>query len=214
MTTRLILTVSGSDRPGLTRSLADAVLAAGGNWLESHLSRLGGMYVGAVLVEIASDAVAALEAAVRGIDGQGLSVSTVAAGEEPPLDGMRQLGVELVGQDRPGIVREVTRVLANLGVNIEELDTGIENGAWSGERLFRAELRLAIPDAVTVEAVQQALETISGDMMVDFSFARATGPAASSRRFSYFAAIWHGVAMTCNGLLAHQRRNRVRSCAG
>ena len=73
-------------------------------------------------------------------------------------------------QDRPGIVSEVTRVLADLGVNIEELDTGIENGAWSGERLFRANLRVALPVEVEADAVQRALETISGDMMVDFTF--------------------------------------------
>ena len=171
MTTRLILSVSGSDRTGLTRALAEAVLAAGGNWLESHLSRLGGMYVGSVLVEIAPDGVAALETGVRAIDAAGLTVSTVAAGEEPARGTVRELGVELVGQDRPGIVREVTRVLAELGVNIEEMDTGIENGAWSGELLFRATLRVALPEGVDADAVQGALETISGDMMVDFTFA-------------------------------------------
>lgn len=168
--TRLILTVSGSDRPGLTRALAEAVLAAGGNWLESHLSHLGGMYVGAVLVEIAPDAVAALEDGVRAVDGQGLSVTTVAAGEAPAAVAGRELGIELVGQDRPGIVREVTRVLAELGVNIEEIDTGIENGAWSGEQLFRATLRVALPEGAGSDAVQEALEGISGDMMVDFTF--------------------------------------------
>ncbi len=169
MTARIILSVSGSDRPGLTRALADAVLAAGGNWLESHLSRLGGMYVGSVLVEIAPDAVAALEAGARAIDAHGLAVSAVPAGEEPAV-AAPGLGIELVGQDRPGIVSEVTRVLADLGVNIEELDTGIENGAWSGERLFRANLRVALPVEVEADAVQRALETISGDMMVDFTF--------------------------------------------
>ena len=38
-----VLSVVGSDRPGLTKALATAVLSAGGNWLESHLSRLGGL---------------------------------------------------------------------------------------------------------------------------------------------------------------------------
>eukprot|EP01041_Mallomonas_annulata_P034880 gene34880-57733_t len=51
----LILSVIGSDRPGLTQALANAVLSAGGNWLESHLSRLGGLYVGSVRVELAGD---------------------------------------------------------------------------------------------------------------------------------------------------------------
>ena len=53
----MVLSVVGSDRPGLTQALAGAVLAAGGNWLEGHLSRLGGLYVGSVLVELEAAAV-------------------------------------------------------------------------------------------------------------------------------------------------------------
>ena len=52
--TRIVLSVMGSDRPGLTSALSEAVLAAGGNWKEGHLSRLGGLYVGSVLVELES----------------------------------------------------------------------------------------------------------------------------------------------------------------
>jgi glycine cleavage system regulatory protein len=169
MKTRVILSASGSDRPGLTRSLAEAVLAAGGNWLESHLSRLGGRYVGAVLVELDADKLAGFADAIRSVDASGLAVSLVAAGDEPvPAGEMLQL--ELVGQDRPGIVREVTSVLADLGVNIEDFDTGTQNGAWSGERLFRAAARLNIPPGTTSDQVRSALEAISGEIMVDFSF--------------------------------------------
>ena len=74
-------------------------------------------------------------------------------------------------QPRPGIVREVTAVLAGLGVNIEELDTGIENGAWSGERLFRASALVTLPAGMEATAVSDALEAISGEVMVDFTFA-------------------------------------------
>ena len=70
----LVLSVVGSDRPGLTKALAAAVLSAGGNWLESHLSRLGGLYVGSVLVELAADREAALRAAVSAVDVHGLDV--------------------------------------------------------------------------------------------------------------------------------------------
>ncbi|WP_156840479.1 glycine cleavage system protein R [Novosphingobium aquimarinum] len=169
MSVRLILTVSGSDRPGLTRAVADAIFDAGGNWLESHLSRLGGMYVGSVLVEITPDAAGRLERAVQAIDTDGLAVSLVPAGEETPPDGVPLL-IELVGQDRPGIVAELTRLLAGLNVNIEELDTEIEHGAWSGELLFRGKVHAHVPHSSDCEAVRTALETISGDMMVDFTF--------------------------------------------
>jgi len=169
MTTRVILTVLGSDRPGLTQTLADAVLAAGGNWLESHLSRLGGKYVGSVLVELDEVRVASLEAAVQSIDPAGLQVALVPAGEEPAQAGTG-LEVELVGQDRPGIVREVTSVLARIGANIEEFESGAEPGAWSGEPLFRARARITLPPETDADQVRDALEAISGEIMVDFTF--------------------------------------------
>jgi glycine cleavage system regulatory protein len=166
--TQVILVVSGSDRPGLTKALADAVHAAGGNWLESHLSRLGGKYVGSVLVELDEAALPMLEAGVRAVDATGLHVAVVPADQSPETVG-QALTIELVGQDRPGIVREVTTVLATLGVNIETLTTGTERGAWSGESLFRAEATVTLPDGVTRDRVQEALEAISGEVMVDFS---------------------------------------------
>lgn len=172
MTARVILVVSGSDRPGLTKALAEAVHAAGGNWLESHLSRLGGKYVGSVLVELDAAALPALEAQVRAVDVTGLHVALVPA-EAPnkgaPVPDGEALTVELVGQDRPGIVREVTTVLAALGVNIDSLTTGTERGGWSGESLFRAEVRVTLPEGVGRDEVQEVLEGISGEVMVDFT---------------------------------------------
>jgi glycine cleavage system regulatory protein len=166
----MILSAIGPDRPGLTQALAEAVHGAGGNWLESHLSHLGGQYVGAVLVEIAEDRVAELEAAARGVDAQGLHVKVIRAGEAPAGKAGDTLKIEIVGQDRPGIVREVTSALAPLGVNIEDLITGTENSAWSGDRLFRAAARLSLPASVTLDQVQDALEAISAEIIVDLTF--------------------------------------------
>ena len=172
MNARVILIVTGSDRPGLTKVLADAVHAAGGNWLESHLSRLGGKYVGSVLVELDAAALPELEAQVRSVDTNGLRVSVVPADDEPQPGG-EALTVELVGQDRPGIVREVTAVLAALGVNIDSLTTATERGAWSGEPLFRARAKVTLPPGVDQDEVQAALEGISGEVMVDFTVRKA-----------------------------------------
>lgn len=171
----VILTVVGSDRPGLTQALADAVMAAGGNWLESHLAKLGGKYVGSVLVELPDDRVPALKAAAHGIDALGLSVAMLDAAEDGARAG-EALRLELVGQDRPGIVREVTGVLAGLGINIEELETSVENGSWSGARLFRAAAQLLVPDGLSPDEVRDALERISGEIMVDFSLSPEREP--------------------------------------
>lgn len=169
----VILAVVGSDRPGLTRAIADAVYAAGGNWLESHLSRLGGKYVGSVLVELPGDRLGELETAARAIDAVGLTVTIVPAATGGGRDG-QPLGIEIVGQDRPGIVREVTTVLAGLDVNIEDFTSAIEGSAWSGAPLFRGRAKLLLPAGVSADQLREALERISGEIMVDFTMQAET----------------------------------------
>jgi glycine cleavage system regulatory protein len=168
----VILSVIGSDRPGLTQALAGAVLSAGGNWLESHLSRLGGLYVGSVLVELETSEVEALRAAVRAVDAQGLEVR-IATAVEAPSAGGEALAFSLVGQDRPGIVRQVTAILSSLEVNIETFDTRITAEPHSGAPLFHMEASLRLPPGLQAGAVQDALEAISAEIMVDFSLTPA-----------------------------------------
>ncbi len=170
---RFVLTVTGSDRPGLTSELSEAVLAANGNWKEGHLSRLGGLYVGSVLVEVEAGQQNNLEQAIAAIDGE-LDVRLYPAESDSDASGSLLL-FELVGQDRPGIIKEVSSVLAGLGANIESLSSGEEMGAWGGEHLFRAEVLAILPEGVTPEQGQTALEEISSEIMVDFSFEKDLG---------------------------------------
>jgi glycine cleavage system regulatory protein len=170
----MILSVSGSDRPGLTEALAEAILSAGGNWLESYLSRLGGLYVGSVLVELETDRIDALRAAVRAVDAKGLEVRIAPAveGADAAGDGLQ---FSLVGQDRPGIVRQVTAVLSGLDVNIETFETRISAEPHSGAPLFHMEAQLRLPRGLQAGAVQAALEGISAEIMVDISLSPAKG---------------------------------------
>jgi glycine cleavage system regulatory protein len=165
-----VLSVVGSDRPGLTKALAAAVLSAGGNWLESHLSRLGGLYVGSVLVELEADGVEALRSAVRDVDAQGLEVrvATALAGRDGAGE-VLQFG--LVGQDRPGIVNQVTSVLSGLHANIETFETHVSAEPHSGAALFHMEARLRLAPDTPASRVQAALQEISAEIMVDISVA-------------------------------------------
>lgn len=164
----MVLSVVGSDRPGLTKALAAAVLSVGGNWLESHLSRLGGLYVGSVLVELEAGGVDDLRSAVSTVDAQGLEVRIAPAIEEARATG-ETLHFGLVGQDRPGIVNQVTAVLSGLDANIETFKTWVSAESHSGVPLFHMEARLRIPPELDVGRVQAALEEISAEIMVDIS---------------------------------------------
>lgn len=177
-----VLTAVGSDRPGLTQALAAAILSAGGNWLESHLSRLGGLYVGSVLVDLPVGTVEGLRAAVLAVDAHGLEVRIVAAidsagSESASADETFDFG--LVGQDRPGIVREVTAVLAGLDANIETFRSWIDAEAYSGVPLFHMHARLRLPSGLSARAVQSALEAISAEVMVDLLLSPPDSPGVS-----------------------------------
>ena len=170
--TTLVLSVIGSDRPGLTEAVAKAILSADGNWLQSHLSQLGGLYVGSVLVELPEAKVETLRAAVQGIDAHGLEVR-VAEGVQTAQPAGEALTLTLVGQDRLGIVRQVTAALAALNVNIETFETRIDAEANTGAPLFNHNAALRLPPGLKADAVQSALEAISAEIMVDVSLSAA-----------------------------------------
>jgi glycine cleavage system regulatory protein len=73
----------------------------------------------------------------------------------------------LLGNDRPGIVRDISRVLAQHGVNIEELETEVESASMSGELLFHARAALALPEGADLEALRADLEQLANELMVD-----------------------------------------------
>lgn len=158
----LILTVIGPDRPGLVRALSEAVASSGGSWLDSRMARLGGMFAGIVMVE----APEALLGALHALEREGLVITGRSSTAALPGTGER-LTLEVVGNDRPGIVRDIAQILADHHVNIEELTTGTASGSFSGETLFRVSAALRAPDAAAQEAVRNALEALGNEMMVE-----------------------------------------------
>jgi glycine cleavage system regulatory protein len=168
----LTLTVIGRDRPGIVGVLSERIANAGGNWLESRMAHLADRFAGMLLVEVPDANVERLVEALRDLETEGLQVTVEpAAVDEPPAD-WQLFTLDLVGQDRPGIVREITGALAERRVNIEELTTGVSSGSFSAESMFRAEARLRVPQEVSLESLRDALEAIGNELMVDITLDR------------------------------------------
>ena len=87
----------------------------------------------------------------------------------PPKTGSKILELNLVGHDRPGIVRDVTQTLNQLGANIEAFSSEIESAPFTGETLFRATARVHVAEDVTAEQVERTLERLAGEIIVDFT---------------------------------------------
>lgn len=169
----LTLTLVGRDRTGLVRALAERVAAADGNWLEARMARLAGQFAGVVLIEVADAQAERLVADLRALEAETLRIEVVAGLPEEPPTRRPGLTLSLVGQDHPGIVRDITEALASQGVNIDELTTDIGTAAFSGERLFRATARLSVPADAPVEPLRAALEALAHELMVDVELVEA-----------------------------------------
>lgn len=77
--------------------------------------------------------------------------------------------VELVGQDRPGILHQISHVLAQNGVNVEELSSDRVPAPMDGSMLFQARAEVCLPAGVSIPQLRSALEKIATDLMVDVS---------------------------------------------
>jgi glycine cleavage system regulatory protein len=165
----LVMTVIGADRPGLVQMVAARVADHGGNWLESRMCRLGGQFAGILRVEVLVDRRDELVNALRTLDVDGLRVIIHAEGGV--ATGNVAQGslatVELVGTDRPGILRSVSGVFAAHGINVEELASERTNAPMDGGVLFQARAKLFVPADVRLSAVRSDLEKIAADLMVD-----------------------------------------------
>ena len=166
----LVMTIISPDRTGLVESIARAVAEHGGNWLESRMCRLGGEFAGILRIEIPAEKKSALLAALQKLQANGLQILVR---DDAPVSAAsgKQTKLEIVGSDRPGIVRDITSALARAGVNVEEFSSEVVSAPMSGETLFKAVARLQLPDRCNLAALKTDLEKIAADLLVDVSLA-------------------------------------------
>lgn len=174
MINSLVVTVIGPDRPGLVSLLSDRGKAHGASWEHSRMASLAGQFAGIVQFAVPAAQAAALTAALHELEALGLRVVVAAGAGAVPQSTGRVLKLELVGQDRPGIVRDISRVLAELGISIQELTTELSSAAMSGEHMFNARALLHVPGGVATAELSRVLEALANELMVDVTLDEAS----------------------------------------
>ena len=130
------------------------------------MARLGGEFAGIVHVCLPAEAASGFETDLSALAEDGIS-ATLRRSTGPGAVAGVTARLDVTGADHPGIVRDISAALAARDVSIDELHTQVVPGSMSGAPVFVARGRLVLPDAVTVDAVTDALEDLAGDLMVD-----------------------------------------------
>jgi len=156
------------DRPGLVETLSSIISEHQGNWLESRLTHLAGKFAGIVHLQVSKSHVDALRQALEALQQQGWVINIEQSQvQEIATNNPTQMQLNIVGNDRPGIVKEISQVLSTLQVNVLDLATHFESAAMSAEALFKTQARVQLPNQLDEDELRDKLENLSNDLMVE-----------------------------------------------
>lgn len=164
----LVLTVLGDDRAGLVSAVAAPLKAHGAGWERSQMARLAGKFAGIVEVVVPDDRVDALVPDLEALSSEGLRV-TVERTAEPAQPTTARLRLDLVGADHPGIVADISALLADRDVSVEEFSSDLGAAPMSGAMLFVAHAVLAAPTSLSVTELRASLESLADELMVEIA---------------------------------------------
>ncbi|MFC3115141.1 glycine cleavage system protein R [Cellvibrio fontiphilus] len=173
MNTQLVLTVLCDDRPGVVELLAQTISHHHGNWLESRMAHLAGKFAGILQVAVAEQHQAELRAALTQLADKGLKIVIEDAVTISKPD-CREFNFSVVGNDRPGIVREIAQAFAARHINMGELETACSSMPWSGEPLFEATGIIEVPKTVDMNELYDYLDKIADELAVDIRLESST----------------------------------------
>ena len=167
--TSLVVSIVGADRQGIVSSLAERAQRFGANWAASRMTRLAGEFAGMVHLEVPREKADALATSLRDLASSGLQVVVARSDGANVASALRVVELELVGEDRLGIVSNLTKLLAGRGISIESIHTDIVRSGVSGKQTFKVAAHLLVPAAVSVEALQQEVGSLAREMMLDIA---------------------------------------------
>ena len=159
----LVVTVVGTDRPGIIAETTGVLAELGANLEDSSMTILRGHFA-MVLVASAHVTAEEAQAALRSLQGSEL---TVTVREVADASAQRPVGpgylLSVHGGDRPGIVSTVTAQLSKVGGNVTDLTTRLADGLY----VMLAEVQ--IPAGADVAALVERLGDVARDLGVEVS---------------------------------------------
>ena len=160
----LIISAVGSDRPGIISELSGIITTHGGNVEESRMSRLGSDFAIIMLVSVSTDWEESLEVALQSINDLTISTKLTQIQE---IGDNKKYQIDLNGDDNEGIVKVLSKYLAEKSINVLEMETHISHAPISGTPLFNLNASVSVPNDVEETVIQSDLSQIAQDLGVE-----------------------------------------------
>ena len=170
MNTSIVLTIIADDQPGIINTVSETLHNHGGSWTQSSMSSLAGQFAGILSASVPTDKADACVRELHALKATGLRVIAHISGAVRVTEETHEYTLDLIGNNRKGIVHEITSILTGHDVNVHNLETVVESASMGGGDLFKAKARLIIPVSAEIEVLESELEDIANELMVDIRF--------------------------------------------
>ena len=160
-----ISTVSGPSTPGIIKALAQTTRDHGGEWLASKVMKLDGQFSALMKVSIDTESVKLLKNALTEKFSQLQFIEAPAA--SPTHEEVKSIDLEVDCKDREGLTRDISNIIFNLDLVVQNLEFNRFPVSTFGESVFSAKLTVGVPEGTSALAVAEEIEAISEDMRVN-----------------------------------------------
>ncbi|QBF81662.1 amino acid-binding protein [Shewanella maritima] len=160
---RYLITLQAPDRKGLVEQIANLISRHNGNWLDSEMRHIEGFFAAILQIEVPAEHIDDLIEGLECIEGLSFTHAKAQKVSEPD----HTLRYQLVANDRPGIVLQISNQLNSIGINIEKFSSQFESASHTGIPLFKASFGISSAKALDEEQIEQALYTLGDDVLLD-----------------------------------------------
>lgn len=153
-----VLTAVGTDRPGLVERISSLIHLAGANLEDSRMAILGGEFALILLFTGEQGALDEVERHLQALaQDLGLQVTLRPTQARIAAQDYLPYRLRISGVDRPGIVAQVSALLAQRRINVAALDSRVGYAPLSGTPLFHLQARLQVPAELGLSPLRSAL---------------------------------------------------------
>lgn len=171
---KIAISAIGRDRPGIVAAVTRVLFKLGGNIEDSTMTLLEDEFAMILIVSVPKNLT--VENCKEGFGGvvkeMGLLID-VKEVEARAVKGVAEANVEafiisVLGADHPGIVYEVTQLLADQDVNVTDLNSKVVEGE-QGKPVYVMILEVDLPPTMKKKDLEEKLNDLMGKLKVDIT---------------------------------------------
>ena len=168
MTTKLVISALGADRPGIVDEISNIIYKHSLNIEDSRMTVLGGEFAMLLLVSGEQSSIDAIQTQVNDI-GQALQMRLMikVTSDSAPIENAIPYAVEVSALDHPGIVNNISSFFSQRGINIVNLHTESYSAPHTGTPMFALHMTIGISADTNLAKLRDAFMQACEELNID-----------------------------------------------